>query len=495
MWWEEKDSWFDCYLVLGISPDASLTEIKKAYRTLAKKYHPDNEYGDKDKFRQVELAYQTLKDEDTRRKYDEFTKKSKEENKEEEKMVSFDELVNIYKNTEFQLKVSINAMIKKVEEREDKFSSIYNDFCEAIKSKSLNEHEFEVRKQKLRSIELSSINSIKEVEDVIESNLSNLELSFEKEKLEKLKTKFKEYDKLLTSSFNKAYKILNNLDKKEESKKNKEPKENIFFRHPLTTIAVSLICCFMLATKLYESSRPSTSEIIEENEENNEEENEVVEETENTYSDAVLSAILSDDETEVKVATDELSLNCPLFQDLPDDLEFVEYSDPFLCMGCYYEVINAKDEYGNNYHFDANTGELLFGPYISHGGTYYDADYKLHYLVVLGIDGYDYYLDADLSKKRVIDVENIYKDESEPYYLEGYGYVIEAYNCGQKYLIDANTRYPLFQNFDDYSEMYYDEEFGCDVYCFSKYDGESKYYVAANDLRKVLKIENSWENE
>ena len=38
--------------------------------------------------------------------------------------------------------------------------------------------------------------------------------------------------------------------------------------------------------------------------------------------------------------------------------------------------------------------------------------------------------------------------------------------------------------------MYYDEEFGCNVYCFNLYDGDVKYYLAADDLRKVLKKES-----
>jgi molecular chaperone DnaJ len=65
----------DYYEVLGIQKGASEDEIKKAYRTLAKKYHPDLNPGDKDAeahFKEVNEAYQILSDNDKRAKYDQF---------------------------------------------------------------------------------------------------------------------------------------------------------------------------------------------------------------------------------------------------------------------------------------------------------------------------------------------------------------------------------------------------------------------------------------
>ncbi|WP_018923708.1 molecular chaperone DnaJ [Salsuginibacillus kocurii] len=64
----------DFYEVLGVSQDASQDEIKKAYKKLARKYHPDvnQEEGAEDKFKEVKSAYDTLSDSQKRAHYDRF---------------------------------------------------------------------------------------------------------------------------------------------------------------------------------------------------------------------------------------------------------------------------------------------------------------------------------------------------------------------------------------------------------------------------------------
>lgn len=59
------------YTILGISPNASLAEIKSAYRRLAKAYHPDRgNTGDSGKFKEIHEAYSVLKDAEKRRQYE-----------------------------------------------------------------------------------------------------------------------------------------------------------------------------------------------------------------------------------------------------------------------------------------------------------------------------------------------------------------------------------------------------------------------------------------
>ena len=64
----------DYYEVLGLSKSASDQDIKKAYRSLAKKYHPDvnKEKGSDVKFKEVQEAYETLIDPQKRATYDQF---------------------------------------------------------------------------------------------------------------------------------------------------------------------------------------------------------------------------------------------------------------------------------------------------------------------------------------------------------------------------------------------------------------------------------------
>ncbi len=65
----------DFYKLLGVSRSASVSDIKKAYRKLARKYHPDLNPGDKTseaKFKEIQEAYSVLSDAKKQQQYDQF---------------------------------------------------------------------------------------------------------------------------------------------------------------------------------------------------------------------------------------------------------------------------------------------------------------------------------------------------------------------------------------------------------------------------------------
>jgi molecular chaperone DnaJ len=62
----------DYYEVLGVGKEASADEIKKAFRRAAVQHHPDKEGGNEEKFKEINEAYEVLKDSSKRQRYDQF---------------------------------------------------------------------------------------------------------------------------------------------------------------------------------------------------------------------------------------------------------------------------------------------------------------------------------------------------------------------------------------------------------------------------------------
>src|ERR1700733_5207437 len=62
----------DYYESLGVARDASADEIRRAYRTLARKHHPDvnKDQGAEDRFKEISEAYEVLRDPEKRARYD-----------------------------------------------------------------------------------------------------------------------------------------------------------------------------------------------------------------------------------------------------------------------------------------------------------------------------------------------------------------------------------------------------------------------------------------
>src|SRR6478609_8736892 len=75
-----SQDWFDkdFYSVLGVSKDVSEADLKKTYRELARKYHPDSNQGDaaaEAKFKEISEAYAVLSDSEQRAEYDQIRAK------------------------------------------------------------------------------------------------------------------------------------------------------------------------------------------------------------------------------------------------------------------------------------------------------------------------------------------------------------------------------------------------------------------------------------
>lgn len=66
----------DYYKILGVSRNSDELEIKKAYRELARQYHPDVNPNGEERFKEINEAYETLRDDEKRGLYDRSSQKT-----------------------------------------------------------------------------------------------------------------------------------------------------------------------------------------------------------------------------------------------------------------------------------------------------------------------------------------------------------------------------------------------------------------------------------
>ncbi|KAL8147166.1 uncharacterized protein LOC141707726 isoform X1 [Apium graveolens] len=120
------------YAVLGVSPDASSADIKKAYRTLALKYHPDvsKEAQADEVFKTIRLAYDTLSNDTARRQYDrtfqceENTSGSWGQSREIE--IEFEDEVRVYRWADLRRRMQREKYWEQKNDRVDN-STLYDD--------------------------------------------------------------------------------------------------------------------------------------------------------------------------------------------------------------------------------------------------------------------------------------------------------------------------------------------------------------------------------
>jgi curved DNA-binding protein CbpA len=84
------------YTILEVSPQASDEEIKKKFRILAQRYHPDRTGGDEEKFKQINLAYSVLSDPVRRKQFDTTGKYDMNPNLRDEAMNNLARIINIF---------------------------------------------------------------------------------------------------------------------------------------------------------------------------------------------------------------------------------------------------------------------------------------------------------------------------------------------------------------------------------------------------------------
>ena len=128
------------YSILGVSPDSTESEIKSAYRSLARKYHPDINPKGGDKFKEIYEAYETLSDPKKKFQYDTINGFFKTKNNEEKQFTSSEKVESEYKKN--NQKENKEKSVKNESLKKDNFSKKINDIFNGFnKNKVKNKKE------------------------------------------------------------------------------------------------------------------------------------------------------------------------------------------------------------------------------------------------------------------------------------------------------------------------------------------------------------------
>ena len=136
-----KENWVEYYEVLGVTVDSTPEEIKKAYRKMAKLYHPDVNNGEDTVFKQINEAYDILGNENNKKKYDEeYTRRKNGEytEPEEEVEVNYEDVKKHYTKEEQKFAEKL-AFKKLVEEELEKVNLVIESKNDLILEAYLNE--------------------------------------------------------------------------------------------------------------------------------------------------------------------------------------------------------------------------------------------------------------------------------------------------------------------------------------------------------------------
>ncbi len=161
--WEEH--WQDYYEILEIDRNATEEEIKKAFRTLATKYHPDvnSSKESEEKFKQINEAYQVLSNEKSKRTYDETWDQM--QNHEPEQNFNYEDLKNEYDEKEVYLakKLALQKLITEELEKVVDIINLKNELLLQAASNSMGKRDFYETVKELINIKTSYIQNLSEL--------------------------------------------------------------------------------------------------------------------------------------------------------------------------------------------------------------------------------------------------------------------------------------------------------------------------------------------